>query len=99
MRPARALWNASQTNVFAEALTFIEDQNKSVERIYIMDRDGALSPRTERTKEGKEFIAKQMAAGAQFLADLWYSAWRNAPMDKFLKDELAARRQREAIRP
>jgi len=29
--------------------------------------------------------------GGHFLGDLWFSAWQNAPIDKYLKGELTRR--------
>ena len=92
MRPARALWSVSPTNAFPEALRFIVEQEKLVETVYMMDRDGALSPDNPKGAEGKAFIEKQLVTGAQFLGDLWYSAWKNAPPDTFLRKELARRK-------
>ncbi len=91
VRQARAIWAQSPTNVFGEALKFINEQHALVEKVYIMDRDGALSPRNAKASEGREFIGKQLVKGGQFLSDLWYSAWRNAPQDKFLMGELKKR--------
>jgi hypothetical protein len=92
MRPARALWNAGPTNIFPDALDFIRAQESLVESVYVLDRDGALSPGNPKSAEGKEFMAAQMVKGAQFLSDLWYSAWKNAPQDTFLRKELARRK-------
>lgn len=91
VRPAHALWSASPTNAFAEALKFINEQHALVEKVYILDRDGGLTPRNPKSAEGREFIGGQLVKGGQFLADLWYSAWRHAPPDKFLMGELKKR--------
>jgi len=91
IRPARALWAQSPTNAFGEALKFINEQHALVEKVYIMDRDGALTQRDPKSAQGREFIGGQLVKGGQFLSDLWYSAWRHAPTDKFLIGELKKR--------
>jgi hypothetical protein len=91
VRPAHALWASSPTNAFGEALNFINAQAALVEKVYMMDRDGALTPRNAKSSEGKEFIGGQLVKGGQFLSDLWYSAWLHAPADKFLMGELKKR--------
>lgn len=93
MRPAKSPWSVPPTNIFPEALEFIQAQEKFVEPLYKMDRDGALTPSNPKSAEGREFISKQLVTGAQFLSDLWYSAWKNAPQDTFLRKELARRKQ------
>jgi len=98
MRPAHELWPDSPTNAFATALSFIAAQNELVEPFYAMDRDGALSPRNAKAGEGREAIGKQLVKGGQMLADFWYSAWRHAPQDTFLRKELARRKEADAAR-
>lgn len=94
VRPAHSLWTQTPANIFPEALAFLEQQQQLVEKVYAMDRDGTLSPRNEKAREGKEFIGEQLVKGGQFLSDLWYSAWKNAPQDTFLRKELARRKSR-----
>ena len=97
VRTAHSFWtNAiSDNDVFGESMQFILDQNALVEPLYAMDRDGKLSPRSETVREGRKFISGQLIKGGQFLGDLWFSAWQNAPMDKFLKTELGKRTKEE----
>ena len=94
MKPAKALWKRSPTNAFGEAMKFILEQTKLVEPLYAMDRDGKLSPRSE-LPDGRRFIEGQLLKGAQFLGDLWYSAYLHAPPDKYLIGELQKRAQQE----
>jgi hypothetical protein len=90
VRPARALWNGSPTNAFGEAMKFIQQQFELVEPLYALERDGKLSPQSA-WDEGRRFIEAQLLKGAQFLGDLWYSAWRHAPPDLWLENELSRR--------
>jgi hypothetical protein len=92
MRTAKELWPTPPPDIVAHALGFIADQNKLVEPLYILDRDGAMTPRNERSKEGREFLGKQLVKGSQWLSDLWYSAYKHAPEDKFLIGELKKRK-------
>jgi hypothetical protein len=94
MRPARLLWPTPPESAFGNALEFINEQHRLVEPLYALDRDGAMTPRNERVKEGREFIGKQLVKGGQWLADLWYSAYKHAPEDKFLTRELKNRSTR-----
>jgi hypothetical protein len=93
LRPARRVWSgrARDNDVFDEAMAFVVEQSRLVERLYELDRDGKLSPGKGDASEGREFIAQQLVKGGQFLGDLWYSAWRDAPVDRYLRGELTRR--------
>lgn len=88
-RPARP------EEIFQAVALFVAAQNKMVEPLYQMDKDGRFSGEGETGLEGKALLDAQMAKSAQWLADIWYSAWQHAPPDTFLKGQLA-RRQRAA---
>jgi hypothetical protein len=88
-RPARP------EEMFQAAALFVAAQNKLVEPLYQMDKDGKFSGEGEKGMEGKAFLESQMAKSAQLLGNIWYSAWQQAPPDTFLKGQLA-RRQRAA---
>jgi hypothetical protein len=99
LRPAQLVAIEGRTarpeEMFQAAALFVRAQNKLVEPLYQMDKDGKLSGEGEKGIEGKAFLEAQMAKSAQLLADIWYSAWQQAPPDTFLKGQLA-RRQRMA---
>ena len=63
-----------------------------MEPLYQLDRDGRLSATGEPTPEGRALIEHQMLEGAQWLGDLWLTAWQDAPPDYFLKAQLAKRK-------
>jgi hypothetical protein len=67
-----------RSDYFATALEFIRGSNSLVERLYRMDRDGALDVFRPVSPEGKAFTADRLAAGASLLRDIWWSAWRNS---------------------
>jgi hypothetical protein len=99
LRPAqRVLINgrpAKPEEMFQAAMLFIEDGNKLVEPLYQLEKDGKLSGEGEKGMEGEAFLEAQLLKSGQFLGDIWYSAWQQAPPDTFLKAQLA-RRQRAA---
>ncbi len=100
-RPARLVMftgHAAKPNeVFQAAMGFIIQQNKQVEPLYQMEKAGQFSGNGSVGLEGKQFLEDQLLKSAQFLGDLWYSAWRQAPTDGFLKGQLA--RRQKAPRP
>jgi hypothetical protein len=79
--------------MFQAAMLFIIDQNKLVEPLYKLDKEGKLSGTGDTGLEGRAFLENQMAKSAQLLADLWYSAWQQAPPDTFLKRQLTSRKR------
>jgi hypothetical protein len=86
---------ANPEEMFQAAALFVVAQNKLVEPLYQLDKDGKLSGEGDQGTEGKAFLVAQMLKSAQLLGDIWYSAWQQAPPDTFLKGQLA-RRQRTA---
>ena len=100
LRPARLIMigerNANPEEVFQVCMNFIGEQNKFVEPLYMLDRDGKLSGDGATRAEGREFLEKQLVKGAQLLGDIWYSAWQEAPPDTFLKSQLARRKHKPA---
>ena len=99
LRPAQLVAIEGRTakpeELFQAAALFVLGQNKLVEPLYQMDKDGQLSGEGEKGLEGKAFLEAQMVKSAQLLGDIWYSAWQQAPPDTFLRGQLA-RRQRAA---
>ncbi len=85
-RPAKA------EEVFQAAALFVRDMNGQVEPFYAMEKAGKFSGEGESGREGKAFLEGQMLKGAQFLSDLWFTAWVQAPPDTFLKGQMAKRR-------
>jgi hypothetical protein len=86
---------AKPEEMFQVAALFLIAQNKLVEPLYQMDKDGRLSGEGENGLAGKVFLEDQMAKSAQLLADIWYSAWQQAPPDTYLKGQLARRQRAE----
>jgi hypothetical protein len=95
-RPAQMLWpgdpKAKHDDVFPEVIQYLSDQFKKVEPLYELEKAGKLAGPGSRGGEAKEFLVSQMAVASRMLADLWYSAWQQAPPDAFLKSYLARRK-------
>lgn len=96
MRPAQLFTidgrTAKPEEIFQAAMLFLIGQNKLVEPLYEMDKDGRLSGEGDKGLEGKPFLVEQMVKSAQLLGDIWYSAWQQAPPDTFLRGQLARRK-------
>ena len=82
---------AKPEEMFQAAMLFLVEQNKEVEPLYQLDKDGKLSGEGEKGLEGKAFLEGQLLKSGQLLGDFWYSAWQQAPPDTFLKRQLASR--------
>ncbi len=87
---------AKPEEMFQAAMIFIQAQNKLVEPLYQMDKEGKLSGEGQPGLEGKAFLESQLVKSGQLLGDLWFSAWQHAPPDTFLKGQLARRKQTAA---
>jgi hypothetical protein len=77
--------------VFREVLKFIRAQQERVEPLYRLEKQGVFAPGADPAK-GRAFLEEQMALGARLLADLWVSAWRDAPEDAWLIRKLGERK-------
>ncbi|HEU0183874.1 MAG TPA: nuclease, partial [Blastocatellia bacterium] len=48
--------------------------NALVEQLYILDKQEKFGAET-KSPEHKKFVSERLAAGAQMLRDLWWTAW------------------------
>jgi hypothetical protein len=62
---------------FADVMNYIFESNKLVEELYRLEKTARWEA-TNRNPKSKEFVAARLAAGAQMLANLWYTAWVNS---------------------
>jgi hypothetical protein len=51
----------------------LQSSNRLVERCYQLDKDGGFTG--AGTAQSREFIRQRLAAGAQMLVNMWYTAW------------------------
>jgi hypothetical protein len=95
IRPARLVMigdrPAKPAEVFQVVVQFLIEQNREVEPLYLLEKQGKLSGNGTVGLEGQAFLEGQIIKGAQLLGDLWYSAWQQATPDTFLKNQLNKR--------
>jgi len=87
---------AKPEEIFQVAVLYIEEQNKLVEPLYQMEKDGKLSGEGETGLQGKAFLEGQLLKSGQLLGDIWFSAWQHAGPDTFLERQLARRQHAPA---
>jgi hypothetical protein len=58
---------------FDDFVVYLRSSQKDVEKVYQLDKQCGFDG--EGTSESREFIRQRLAAGAQMLANLWYTAW------------------------
>ncbi len=85
------LSNGLRTSLFPVVLNYLLEQSKLVEPLYRLEKEGKLGIEQAGSGEGTEFISRQLVKAAEMLGDLWLAAWTEAPLDKFLAQELARR--------
>jgi len=59
-------------------LAYLERSHDHVEELYRIDRDHGFDPDRPAAPEAHAFAADRLAAGAEMLAALWLSAWRDS---------------------
>lgn len=100
LRPAQLVAingrTANPEEMFQAGMLFIVEQNKLVEPLYQLEKEGKLSGEGEIGLQGKAFLEGQLLKSAQLLGDIWLSAWQQAPPDTFLKSQLARRKHSAA---
>jgi len=97
IQPARRVGDPAQpAGFFHAAVACLVAQNKLVESLYQLEKKHSLSPHDNETDPaGRAFMEGQIIKGAQMLGDIWYSAWQDAVVDKFLQAELKKRTKAE----
>ncbi len=64
---------------FEDYLQLIRDSNAQVEKLYQLEKLKAFDG--DGTPEGVDFVRVRLAAGAQMLLNMWYTAWVNSGVD------------------
>jgi hypothetical protein len=64
---------------FNDFVAFMRESQSHVEEVYQLDQKCGWEG--EGTPESREFIRKRLAAGAQMLADMWYTAWMESAVE------------------
>jgi len=78
--------------MFRAVGSYLLEQNKLVEPLYQLEKDGRLSGDGEKGLAGKAVLEGQLVKAGQMLGDIWFTAWQEAPEDKHLERELELRR-------
>ena len=60
-------------HLFEDYMRYLQESNSQVRPFYELEKTGAF--RDAGTAEGVQFTRARMAAGAQMLLNLWYTAW------------------------
>src|SRR5579863_3544414 len=58
---------------FADYIAYLRHSNSLMENVYALDKAGGF--RDKGSQEAFEFTTHRLAAGAQMLLNLWYTAW------------------------
>ena len=99
IHPAGSVGNPTQPDaVFRAAVSYLVEQNKLVEPLYQLEKEGKLSGEGQKGLAGRAFLEEQLVKGAQMLGDLWNTAWMGAPEDKFLEHQLALRQAQNSAK-
>jgi len=92
IHPAERIKNAAEPDgMFRDAVSYIVAQNKLVEPLYQLEKDGKLTGEGDKGLEGRSFLDGQLVKAGQMLGDIWYTAWMEAPEDTYLEKELQER--------
>ncbi len=95
IHPAEKIANADAPDgMFRDVVAYLVAQNKLVEPLYEMDKDGRLSGDGEKGLQGRPFLEDQIVKAGQMLGNLWLTAWLDAPEDPYLQKIL---QQRSAV--
>jgi hypothetical protein len=62
---------------FSEIMKYLFDSHKHVSELYRMEKTARWDA-ANHNADAKQFVSARLAAGAQMLSDLWYSAWVNS---------------------
>lgn len=84
---------------FVAVMDYLLAQHAKVEPLYALEKAGLLANGDRPVAaEGRAFIEGQLLTGGQMLARTWVTAWKTAPVDTYLRTQLA-RRQAAANPP
>jgi hypothetical protein len=78
--------------VFAVVLGYLRTQNGRVAPLYELEKQGKLkADGSPGGFDGKPFIEEQLLRGGEMLSSIWLTAWRTAPLDRYLRGQLELR--------
>jgi hypothetical protein len=92
IQPATRISNADQPNgMFKAAVNYLVEQNKFVEPLYEMEKNGQLTGAAGKGMDGRPFLEGQLVKAGQMLGNIWLTAWLEAPEDTYLERQLQQR--------
>jgi hypothetical protein len=92
IQPATRIANAGDPDVmFHDVVAYLVEQNKFVEPLYEMDKNGELSGEGDKGLDGRPFLDGQLVKAGQMLGNIWLTAWLEAPEDTYLQRQLKQR--------
>jgi hypothetical protein len=100
IHPAEKIASADAPDgMFRDVVAYLVEQNKLVEPLYEMDKDGRLSGDGEKGRQGRPFLEDQIVKAGQMLGNLWLTAWLEAPEDRYLQKTLQQRHANSSLNP
>ena len=92
IQPATEIPNADDPEKFFRyVVNYLVEQNKMVEPLYELDKEGGLTGEGDKGLEGAPFLEGQLVKAGQMLGNLWLTAWLQAPEDTYLEQQLQER--------
>jgi hypothetical protein len=92
IQPATRIANADQPDgMFKAAVNYLVEQNKFVEPLYEMEKNGQLTGAAGKGMDGRPFLEGQLVKAGQMLGNIWLTAWLEAPEDTYLERQLQQR--------
>jgi hypothetical protein len=92
IQPAARIANADQPDgMFKAVVAYLVEQNKFVEPLYEMEKNGQLTGEGDKGMDGVPFLNGQLVKGGQMLGNIWLTAWLEAPEDTYLEKQLQQR--------
>jgi hypothetical protein len=92
IEPATRIANAGEPDgMFRDVVAYLVAQNKFVEPLYRMEKNGQLTGDGEKGLQARPFLEDQLVKAGQTLGDIWYTAWLEAPEDAYLERQLQQR--------
>jgi hypothetical protein len=92
INPATRIANAGEPDgMFRDVVAYLVEQNKFVEPLYEMEKNGQLSGEGDKGTEALPFLDGQLVKAGQMLGNIWLTAWLEAPEDTYLEKQLQQR--------
>jgi hypothetical protein len=81
---------------FRSVVAYLVEQNKLVEPLYEMEKNGQLTGDGDKGLQARPFLDGQLVKAGQMLGNIWLTAWLEVPEDTYLEKQL---QQRNAANP